>query len=166
MVVGRLQQHLDRRCGAAPEVLGEARRCHQHQISGFELGIVDGLGVADDPQHVTLPRCPPPRLHPSNHDVHVTCPPDRPVGVVGRLYTDLVAEAAQAAGQALAEVPVAPARRHLGRRRRHRDGEASRQRADLRDVCRLTSNHNRVYFDGVVGVGEFSPGGTGSCGFG
>ena len=141
VVVGRLEEHLDRRRGPGPEVVGEPGRRHQHEVGGVELVVLDRLGVADDPEHVALAGAAPNRLQAPQHQVHVTGPSGRIVGPVRGLEPDLVTEPAQPAASPSARCQ-SPHPRDLGRRRGDGDGEPERVRPRPAEL-RAPAGHRR-----------------------
>ena len=66
-------------------MIGEPGRRHQDQVGLLELTVVDGLGVADDPQHMALPLTGADRVDPAQHDVDVAGAPGEAIGLIRRL---------------------------------------------------------------------------------
>ena len=126
-VVGRLQHDLHRGVRPLLQVSGEPRRRHQHQIGGVELLVADRLGMADDPQHVPLAGRTADRLQAAQHQMHIARPAGEVISLIGRLDPYLLSLPPQAPGEGPRQVPVTPALGHLGRRRRHGDGQAQRR---------------------------------------
>ena len=127
-VVRGLQQHLDRGARPRGEMSGVALRRDEDEVGLVELGSLDRLGVADDPQDVALPRGAPDRVLAAQDEVDVARAGGQRIGPVEGVQVDDDAERAQAAGQAVGEVPVAPLRRDAGGGRGDGDGDREGRR--------------------------------------
>jgi len=122
--VGCLQHDFDRRARAASQLLGKTPRCDQHEVGLVALGNVDGVGMADDPEHVRLSGRPANAAKTTEHAMDVAGPRRQIVGVIERLHAHEMAERAQRPRERLCEVPVAPPGCDLRGRRGDRERDS------------------------------------------
>ena len=92
--IRRLEQNLDRCVGSIADMCGQPGRRHEHEVGVVVFVGLDRLRVADDPEHVALPRTRLDGPRSAQDHVNVGAPHDRIVGAISRVCSNRVAEAA------------------------------------------------------------------------